>query len=400
MSDGGGTTPGSDRSGLGPEAHTSVIDRYGRAQRLGGLLAPVLTVVLAFLVGGLVIVVTGHAPWSVYEAIFRGSGIDWFLPWVQGAERATAAFNLQQTLIVSTTLVLTGLAVGFAFRCGLFNIGGQGQYLAGSIVAVIVGSNLDGTGPLLHVVLAVALGSLAGAALAGAAGLLKAAVGAHEVITTIMLNWIVVWVGVFLFTLTGPLQNETANAPISADVVPGARLPVIWGDPLFQGLHAGVFAALGGLVAYWAILSRTTLGLGVKAVGFNPEAARYTGIDVAGSYVASMAIAGTFAGLAGAIDILGWQFRLSTGDIQGSTVGFVGIAVALLGRNTAVGIGLASLVFGALLTGTSSRNLDPDVFSPQLGSSLTLLIQGLVVLVVGTDVLVLWLLGKLRRRPA
>jgi len=201
-------------------------------------------------------------------------------------------------------------------------------------------------------------------------------------------------------TLTGPLQNETANAPISADVVPGARLPVIWGDPLFQGLHAGVFAALGGLVAYWAILSRTTLGLGVKAVGFNPEAARYTGIDVARSYVASMAIAGTFAGLAGAIDILGWQFRLSTGDIQGSTVGFVGIAVALLGRNTAVGIGLASLVFGALLTGTSSRNLDPDVFSPQLGSSLTLLIQGLVVLVVGTDVLVLWLLGKLRRRPA
>jgi simple sugar transport system permease protein len=113
-----------------------------------------------------------------------------------------------------------------------------------------------------------------------------------------------------------------------------------------------------------------------------------------------MAIAGTFAGLAGAIDILGWQFRLSTGDIRGSAVGFVGIAVALLGRNTAVGIGLAALFFGALLTGTSSRNLDPEVISPQLGSSLTLLIQGLVVLVVGADVLVLWLLRKLRGRPA
>ena len=398
--DGGEPTPRSDRSGLGPEVHTSIVDRYGHAQQIGGLLAPVLTVVLAFLVGGLVILFTGHAPWSVYGAIFRGSGLNWFLPWVQGVQRETAAFNLQQTLIVSAALVLTGLAVGFAFRCGLFNIGGQGQYLAGSIVAVIVGSNLEGLSPVLHVMLAVVLGSLAGAALAGAAGLLKATVGAHEVITTIMLNWIVVWVGVFLFTLTGPLQSETVNAPISADVVPGARLPVIWGDPLLQGLHAGVFAAFGGLIVYWAILSRTTLGLGVKAVGFNPEAARYTGIEVARSYVVSMAIAGTFAGLAGTIDILGWQFRLSTGDIQGSTVGFVGIAVALLGRNTAVGIGLAALVFGALLTGTSSRNLDPDVFSPQLGSSLTLLIQGLVVLVLGADVLVLWLLQKLQRRPA
>jgi simple sugar transport system permease protein len=400
VSDGGEAAPGSGPSGLGPEVQTSIVDRYGYAQRVGGLLAPVLTVLVAFLVGGLVIVLTGHAPWSVYQAIFRGAGLDWFLPWVQGADRATAAFNLQQTLIVATTLVLTGLAVGFAFRCGLFNIGGQGQYLAGAIVAVIVGSNLEGISPVLHIALAVALGSLAGAALAGVAGLLKATVGAHEVITTIMLNWIVVWVGVFLFTLTGPLQSTTTNSPISADVVSGARLPVIWGDPQLQGLHAGAFAAFGGLVAYWAILSRTTLGLGVRAVGFNPEAARYTGIEVGRSYVVSMAIAGTFAGLAGTIDILGWQFRLSTGDIQGSTLGFVGIAVALLGRNTAAGIGLAALIFGALLTGTSSRNLDPEVFSPQLGSSLTLLIQGLVVLVLGADVLVLWLLRRVRRRPA
>jgi simple sugar transport system permease protein len=400
VSEPAGTPPSGDRSGLGPDSQRSVVDRYLRAQRLGGLLAPVLTVVLAFLVGGLVIVLTGHAPWAVYEAIFRGAGLDWFLPWVQGAERATAAFNLQQTLIASTTLVLTGLAVGFAFRCGLFNIGGQGQYLAGSIVAVIVGSNLSGLSPVLHIGLAVILGSLAGAAVAGVAGVLKAAFGAHEVITTIMLNWIVVWVGVFLFTVTGPLQNTTTDAPISDDVVEGARLPVIWGDPRFQGLHAGVLAAVVGLVAYWAILNRTTLGVDVRAVGFNPEAARYTGIDVARSYFVSMAIAGTFAGLAGAIDILGWQFRLSTGDIRGSAVGFVGIAVALLGRNTAVGIGLAALFFGALLTGTSSRNLDPEVISPQLGSSLTLLIQGLVVLVVGADVLVLWLLRKLRGRPA
>lgn len=400
MSDGGEARGPVDPSGLGPDVHPTVMDRYGRAQRVGGLLAPLLTVVLAFVVGGLVILVTGHSPASVYAAIFRGAGLDWFLPWVDGLQREAAAFNLQQTLITSASLVLTGLAVGFAFRCGLFNIGGQGQYLAGAIVAVVVGSNLEGMSPALHIGLAVLLGALAGAAVAGLAGLLKAAVGAHEVITTIMLNWIVVWVGTFLFTLTGPLQSTTTNAPISADVVPGARLPVIWGDPLLQGLHAGVFAALGGLVVYWAILSRTTLGFGVRTVGSNAEAARYTGIDVARNYVVSMAIAGTFAGLAGTIDILGWQFRLSTGDIQGSTIGFVGIAVALLGRNTALGIGVSALVFGALLTGTSSRNLDPQVFAPQLGSSLTLLIQGFVVLILGADVLVLWLLGRVRRRPA
>ena len=132
------------------------------------------------------------------------------------------------------------------------------------------------------------------------------------------------------------------------------------------------------------ILNRTTLGYGVKAVGFNPEAARYGGISVARNYFLAMAISGAFAGLAGAIDILGWQFRLATGDVQTYVaIGFIGIAVALLGRNTAVGCLLAALLFGALLTGTSTRNLDPEVFQPELASNLTLLIQGLVVLFVG-----------------
>ena len=114
----------------------------------------------------------------------------------------------------------------------------------------------------------------------------------------------------------------------------------------------------------------------------------------------AMAVSGVFAGLAGAIDILGWQFRLSTGDVQASAVGFVGIAVALLGRNTAVGVALAAFLFSSLLTGTSTRNLDPEVFEPGLASNLTLLIQGLIVLFVGADVIVLWLLAKLRRNAA
>ncbi len=381
------------------ERQKGVVERYLDAQGAAGLLAPVITAVLAFIMGGVVIVVsTGKAPWGVYREVFRGAGLTWFFPWIGSDERASAAFNLQQTLLITTALILTGLAVAFAFRCGMFNIGGQGQYLAGAILGVIIGSKLGGLHPLLHVVLALVIGALTGALLGGLAGILKATVGAHEVISTIMLNWIVIWIGVFLFTLTGPLQNKTTGSPISHDIVEGAKLPVFWGDSLLQGLHVGFFIAIAALVVYWLVLNRTTLGYGVRAVGFNPEAARYGGINVSFNYFLAMAISGSFAGLAGAIDILGWQFRLATGDIQTSAVGFVGIAVALLGRNSAVGVGLGALLFGSLLTGTSTRNLDPEIFQPELASNLTLLIQGLIVLFVGADVFVLWLLGKFRRR--
>ena len=389
-----------DPSGLGPEVRQSLLGRYGVAQKAGGLLAPVLTALLAFLVGGLVVLVTtGKNPLTTYRAIFDGAGFNWFFPWVTGDARSFAALNMQQTLIIATTLILTGLAVAFAFRCGLFNIGGQGQYIVGAVFAVWIGSSFEGLNPLLHIVLAAIAGAVCGALWAGIAGFLKATVGAHEVISTIMLNWIAIWVGVFLFGLGGPLQNDAQEfIPISNDVVEGAKLPVFWGDPLLQGLHAGFFVAIGALVVYWLILNRTTLGYGVKAVGFNPEAARYGGINVSRNYFLAMAISGAFAGLAGAVDVLGWQFRLATGDIQGATIAFVGIAVALLGRNTAIGVALAALLFGGLLTGTSTRNLDPEIFKPELASNLTLLIQGLVVLFVGADVIVLWLMARVRRR--
>ena len=388
-----------DPSGLGPEVRQSVLGKYDLAQKAGGVIAPVLTALLAFFVGGLVVLVTtGKNPLATYRAIFEGAGFNWFFPWVTGTERSLAALNMQQTLIITTTLILTGLAVGFAFRCGLFNIGGQGQYIVGAVLAVWIGSSFENLNPFLHVLFAIIAGAGCGALWAGIAGFLKATVGAHEVISTIMLNWIAIWIGVFLFGLGGPLQNDRQKfVPISNDIVPGAKLPVFWGDALFQGLHVGFFIAIGALVVYWLILSRTTLGYGVKAVGFNPEAARYGGISVSRNYFLAMAISGAFAGLAGAIDILGWQFRLATGDVQGATIAFVGIAVALLGRNTAVGIALASLLFAGLLTGTSTRNLDPDVFKPELASNLTLLIQGLVVLFVGADVIVLWLMARMRR---
>ncbi|TML89227.1 MAG: ABC transporter permease [Actinobacteria bacterium] len=156
-------------------------------------------------------------------------------------------------------------------------------------------------------------------------------------------------------------------------------------------MHAGIFIALGALIAFYVILNRTTLGYEVRAVGFNPEAARYGGVSVARNFVLAMTISGLFAGLAGALDILGWQFRLGVADVQVSNIGFIGIAVALLGRTSAVGVGLAALLFGALFTGTSTRSLDPTVFPPELAGNLALMIQALILLFVGADLVILYI---------
>ena len=355
----------------------------------------------AFFVGGLVVLVTGHNPIDTYKAIFDGTGLQWLFPWTTGDDRTTAAINLQQTLIITAPLILLGLAVGYAFRAGLFNIGGQGQYIVGSIVAVWSGSSWEGMPHGIHVVLCMVLATMAGAAWAGISGLLRAATGANEVITTIMLNWIAIWLGVYLFGLGGPLQNDTQpDVPISNDVVPGAKLHVFWGDPELQGLHIGIFVALAAAVVYWVLLNRSTKGYEARAVGFNPEAARYSGIKVGKTYVLVMGTCGALAGLAGSLDVLGWQFHLATNDIQGTQLAFLGIAVALLGRNTAIGTCLAALLFGAMVNGTSVRNLDPAVFEPELAQNLTTVIQGMVILFVSADVLVLFLYNKLRRRRA
>jgi simple sugar transport system permease protein len=374
------------------EAPGTVAARFALYQRAGGIVTPLMTALVAFLAGGIVVAATGHNPLSTYKAIFDGTGLNWLFPWVTGDSRTEAATNLQQTLLIVTPLILCGLAVAFAFRCGMFNIGGQGQYLVGSYFAVWIGSSLHGLSGPLHIIVAIVAAALAGAAWAGIAGFLKATVGAHEVITTIMLNWIAYWVGSWLFGLGGPLQSDTApSTPVSNDIAGSAHLHVFWGDPVLQGLHIGFFIAIAALVAFWIILNRTTLGFEVRAVGYNPEAARYGGISVARNYFLAMAISGTFAGIAGAMDILGWEFRLNTNDIQASSIGFIAIAVALLGRNTAVGVFFSALLFGALVTGTSTRHLDPTIFPPELASNLTSLIQGLVVLFVGADVLILYL---------
>jgi simple sugar transport system permease protein len=197
------------------------------------------------------------------------------------------------------------------------------------------------------------------------------------------------WGGQWALGEGGPLNHNAATST-SADVTASGKLPTFWGIGVLQGAHVGLFIGIVALVVYALILNRTTLGYEVRAVGHSPDAARYGGINVGRSYFLAMAIAGTFAGLGGAMDVLGWEYRVASSTISLSQIGFLGIAVALLGRNTAVGTGLAALLFGALLTGTSQRNLDPSIFKPELASNLTLLIQGLVVLFVGADLLILY----------
>jgi len=350
------------------------------------VLLSIATTALAFLIGGLVVFVTGHNPLSTYRAIFDGTGLAWLIPGV--GDRSAVASNLQQTLVYMTPLVLCGLAVAFAFRCGMFNIGGQGQYLAGAYAAVIFGTRWAGIPGAAHIVLCIVVAILAGAIWGGIAGFLKATTGAHEVISTIMLNWIAVYVGSYFFEPPGPFSLP--YAPISNNIFDSLHLPVFWGDPQLQGLHIGIFVALGALIVFWAILNRTTLGFEVRAVGFNPEAARYAGINVKRNYFLAMAISGSFAGLAGAVDLLGVQFHMAQPNITViSQVGFLGIAVALLGRNTGVGVFFSSLLFAALAVGTAQRQLDASIFSPQLAGHLSEIIQGLVVLFIGADLLVL-----------
>jgi general nucleoside transport system permease protein len=368
-------------------------------QRAGGIVVPFLTALIAFLLGGLVVLATGHNPLLAYRDIFNGAGLNWiFHPTTDVAN--TAAYNLTQTLLQTTTLILCGLAVAFAFRCGMFNIGGQGQYLVGLYVANWLGYGFASMSPVPHILLAVGGATLAGALWAGIAGFLKATVGAHEVISTIMLNWIAIWVGEWLFGDGGPLQNAAnKTVPISNDVADSAKLPVFWGQKELQGLHIGFFVALAALVAFYLILNRTTLGYEVRAVGFNPEAAAYGGINVKKNLVRAMAISGAFAGLAGALDMLGYLYHFGVSDIPASNVGFLGIAVALLGRNTAIGTGLGALLFGALLFGTT-HGLSSNVIQPELAGNLTYIIEGLVVLFVGADVLILYIWNSRRKlRP-
>ena len=355
-----------------------------------------LTVFLALIVGGLAMAFTGANPLSVYKDLIVGAGFDWPFHLIPGnplgVEPLLAENNLVSTLVQFTPLVLTGLAVAFAFRCGLFNIGGTGQFWVGSVCALLVAQRVGGPAGMVTATVAAGIG---GAIWAGLAGGLKAYRGAHEVITTIMLNWIAIYTTQYLFAVSGPLTDNSVGNGVSKTIKTSAQYPGMWG--VVQQIHIGIFLALACALAYYVILNRTTLGYEVRAVGLNPEAARYGGISVRRSMIVSMAICGAFAGLAGAIQVLGVNYSIASSDVPVLDIGFTGIAVALLGRNTAIGVVLAAFLFAALQSG--GRQLS-GAFSPELAGGVSSIIQGTIILLVGGELIVRWLVARAKRERA
>ena len=277
-----------------------------------------------------------------------------------------AAQDLQQTLVATAPLILTGLSVAFAFRVGLFNIGAQGQYTVGSVIAVWVATSFTGLDPVLHIVVSIARGRADRRGVGGDRRLAQGG-GRHprgDLDDHAQLDRDLDRAATCSRRAGRCRARSALGNPVSNTIANNMHLPVIWGNPELQGLDVGIFIGLGAAVAFWAIMNRSTLGYEVRAVGHNPDAARGAGISVPRNYVMTMAICGVFAGLAASIDVLGWEFQVSSADISTSQVGFLGIAVALLGRNTAIGVVAAALLFGALETGTSAGNLDFDLPQP------------------------------------
>jgi len=316
-----------------------------------------------------------QAVWKGYVALFEGAI---FNP--HTASKGTLAGYagpISETLTNATPLILGGLSVGLAFRAGLFNIGGQGQVIAGAICAGFVGFHYDlPTG--LHLVLGILAGMVGGAVWGGLAGLLKAKTGAHEVITTIMLNYIALYLLAYLLSVKG-FQRAGSGQAISYPVHDSAQLPALLGGSV--RVHGGLILAL---LATWLVawlIERSTLGFRLRAVGANQFASRTAGMSVENSYIVVMLIAGALAGLAGVSQILGTNSQL-TGDIDAG-IGFDAITVALLGRANPRGILAAGLLFGALHAG--GTQMQSATGTP---IDLVQVIQALIVLFIAAPMLV------------
>jgi len=279
--------------------------------------------------------------------------------------------------VASTPLIFTGLSVALAFRAGLFNIGGEGQILIGSAASIWVGFTLTGLPAPLHLTVALVAGFLGGAAWAAIAGALKAWRGAHEVISTIMLNYIALRLVDWMLR-SETFRREGRTDPISKIADSGAHLPRIFGSALRANL--GFVLALVAAWVVWWLLFRTTVGFRLRVTGANPSAARYAGISVGATWVLAMGIAGGLAGLAGATHVLGVQYSL-TGGFTG--FGFDGIAVALLGRSHPLGVVLSALLFGVLRAGAVGMQASTSV-----PVDIIVVIQALVILFVAAPALV------------
>lgn len=349
---------------------------------------PVFAVLLAMLAGSIVIIITTPGSMSdrflaattAYQSLYLGSFGD--------------PQNLSFSLVKVTSLILTGLSVGIAFRAGLFNIGAQGQLAVGATAAGIVAFSAPNMPGWLLVPLMILVSMLAGAVWGGIVGFLKAWRGAHEVVTTIMLNWIAFYVTDYL--IVGPykapnLANQTASLPPQATLplvssfynsTLGSFLPKI-AYPESYAVDVGFFLALLALVVYWFLTARTTFGYEIRVIGQNPKAAAYAGIPIKRNVFLAMAIAGAFSGLAGALRLMGQSpYQLIGTVFSADPTGFDAIGVALLGRTTAIGTLLGSLLFGGLRQGGSFMQLNANI-----PIDLVFIIQALILFSIAAEFL-------------
>jgi simple sugar transport system permease protein len=334
------------------------------------IIVPILAVIIALILGALVMLATGVELPRIgvaFGALFNGA---------IGSPSA-----LSETLTAAAPLTLAGLGIALGFRAGLFNIGAEGQLILGGLAAVVVGFALTGLPAYIHLPLALLAGALVGAAWASIAGWLKAATGAHEVITTIMLNLIATQLVGYLLR-NPPVQKPGRSDPISQSVLPSAQLPRLftWFDPSLR-VHAGILIMIAAVVLVYWLLFRTTVGFEFRSSGSNQEAARYAGMRSGLIIVLVMACSGALAGLAGANQVLGVLGRASPGFSGGA--GFNAIAVALLGRSHPVGVLFAGLLFGALEAGGRQMQATAGV-----RIDLIAIIQALIIAFVAAPLLV------------
>jgi len=341
---------------------------------LQGLLIPTLSVFTAILVGSVLILLNGRDPITAFEGLFEGAFLE--------------PRGLLATFRNMTPLMLSGLSVAFAFKSGLFNIGAQGQLIIASVVAAWVGFSVEGLPPLLHVTLAMVAAGLAGALWGAIPGALKAYADAHEVITTIMLNYIAMQFAGWLISTgsadgtikPGPLSNPEAMhaIPRTPAILPSAELPVVYTVPPNFDLHIGIFIAILATVAIWFLLYKTTFGFQLRMVGLSATAAQYAGINVKRNMILTMAIAGMLAGLAGGIQTLGVNHGYEGN--QSLALGFDGITVAFLAGNNPIGVNFSAFLFGAMDAGTTRMSRTSDV-----AKELIQVIQALILMFVAAD---------------
>jgi simple sugar transport system permease protein len=342
---------------------------------------PLLAIVLAFLIGSIFVIMTGNSPIVAYSAMLDGSLGN--IP------------KFGETLLKTTPLIMTGLAVAFAFRAGLFNIGGEGQYLAGAITTVTAAWIFQDLPGFILIPIILIVGTLGGALWGAIPGVLKAKLGVHEVIVSIMLNYIALFLTNFLVrtalnpsTLTGSEQKAyTVMIPEHARLMKFNTFMPVFG---YSSLHVGILIAIVAAVGIWFLLFKTTIGYEIRSVGNNPYASEYGGISISKNIILSMMIAGGLAGLGGAMTIAGLTFKVDQASgLPG--YGFTGIAVALVGKNHPLGVLASALLFGVLSNG--SRKMQFEGIPKEVVG----IIQGIIIIFIAGEAMLKFMTSRKKK---